>query len=1346
MCSSHDRIRAAYRPAWALALLLCLAAVPAAAQAPTVNGWFYGDGDDARYFPYAESEYGSVLYSYFHVPTSRIYVALVVSHAVNDLACSATRDYTDSTGWNPPRPCRRLTDSEFATFTLECAPGSPNAWTWQQGFACAQDTQNPPSDWVSDPSCGASSPAGDWPPGIVSSSSFAMNANTYQANPSPAWDLYVDGTSVDQWKSPFVASAPNDATAVPGYDTFSGGGYQWEWSMVYEWSVDLGPGGADCGDDPIYFVTGNSHHSPSKNDDENDEFPPPDDEDDLIFSDWGDLPEGMVDGVSRAYGTSAANGGARHYLKVSSPYLGQDLQPEPDGQPTSDATGDGSEEDGVTANVTGNWTPGSTRSIEVTVGNAPSGALLGGWFDWNGDGDFDDAGEFVSWNVGNGTQTLPLTVGAGFDWQGDSLYARFRLFSSAAAAPGGSLTQADSVGTATDGEVEDYVFGPGTLPVTLNAFSTERAHGGPVVARWQTASETDNVAFELWGRVAGEWRPVSELIQARGGGTSALPQSYEVRFEPPPGLTALQLVDYDSRGRAGRYGAFHLGRSYGEVQPVRRIDWSGPRAQREARLRERGFADTTAGRGPRVAERRAGAPAGERRWRKLRAGAPLRGDDALGRGASALAIDTRRGRPPWLPGGDPSNGTVHVETGPLTHVAVTEPGIQRVTYETLRDGGLDLAGVHAREIAVTWRGEPVARWIDGGPRFGPGSAIEFLGHPPAGDDALYIDAALYQVVVDRTLARDARRIGRGTARRVSESYLREAWVDRPALHHPQSPTGDPWVERSLLVRSGAPTTVTLDVPVEGPVADGPARLVVRLGGITDLPDLLDPQGAPTPEHEVDVWFRAPGADFVQVATSSASGNRDWTIEAELPAGALQPGLAQIQLRFTTRYPFSLVVVDRYGLLYPSPYRGPSLDFGPDGWMSGYRVEGFTTPEVAAYAEGRAGALVRIEPRVVPSGGGWAAEIRPMAAERFWVTAAPHAPEVFTTEAPGDLLAAPADLVVIAGSGLVGTRALEDYAAQRAAFDPVVIDVEDVYNAVGYGMALPSAITDYLAARDAVHPFSHVQLVGADCYDRRNYVSQCVSSVPLPTARVAVTHYSPSQNRLVDLDGDGIGDKAVGQFSVRSEAELATIVAKGAAWEASGLAGAESALLIAEEGDGLHDFLGQIDRVGRRLGWSGADVLDLALHPSIQTARDALRASLEAGRALTVFSGHSSPTVWGFRSLLTPGTAAALTNQGRPTIAVPLACETTYDVSPDANVLGHQLLYAGDRGALAISGAVSLSGLQENERMAAHVLEGLTAGLTLGEAVQAAREALGASHLELLDNWVTQGDGALRLEP
>ncbi len=95
--------------------------------------------------------------------------------------------------------------------------------------------------------------------------------------------------------------------------------------------------------------------------------------------------------------------------------------------------------------------------------------------------------------------------------------------------------------------------------------------------------------------------------------------------------------------------------------------------------------------------------------------------------------------------------------------------------------------------------------------------------------------------------------------------------------------------------------------------------------------------------------------------------------------------------------------------------------------------------------------------------------------------------------------------------------------------------------------------------------------------------------------------------------------------------------------------------------------------------------------------------------------------------------------------LPLACETTYDISPSADVLGHQLLYSGEQGALAISGAVSLANIDDNERMADHILDGLESGLTLGEAVQAGREALGSAYQTLQDNWLTQGDVTLKLE-
>lgn len=430
---------------------------------PTVNGLFYGDGDNTMYQLYSVSEYGSGLYVYYDAPNTKLYVALVVTHDVNDMVCSDVRDYTSSAGWGPGRNCKRGTDSEFAEFTLECAPGSPNSWTWKQAMGCELDSAPPPSDWKSDATC-PSAEGTIWPTSTQASTSWVANANDYQtaypySTPWPGsrdlpWDMYTGGTDLKKWTSPFVSSDPNDVTQVPGYpvhtpyDQFGSGyspAYGWEWSMIYEWSVDLGPGGTNCGDDPIWLVTGSSHHSPSKNDDENDDFPPPDPNDPPpILADWGDLPD--------FYGTLFASDGPRHYLTVNGPYLGQDIRNETDGQPTATATGDGSEEDGVTINLT-------DGTLQAFVSNGP--ALLGGWFDWNNDGDFDDSGEFFSWNVATGLNTLPFTIGTGFDLQSSTqLYSRFRLFSDATAAPGGSLDQGDYLGEATNGEVEDYLTTP----------------------------------------------------------------------------------------------------------------------------------------------------------------------------------------------------------------------------------------------------------------------------------------------------------------------------------------------------------------------------------------------------------------------------------------------------------------------------------------------------------------------------------------------------------------------------------------------------------------------------------------------------------------------------------------------------------------------------------------------------------------------------------------------------------------------------------------------------------------------------------------------------------------------
>ena len=96
--------------------------IASAAAPPVVNGLFYGDGDYKDYWLYSQSEYGSGLYVYFDEPT--VYLALVVTRTINDNVCGPAdpdQPYTTDAGWNPPRNCKKNSDSEYASWTLRCS-------------------------------------------------------------------------------------------------------------------------------------------------------------------------------------------------------------------------------------------------------------------------------------------------------------------------------------------------------------------------------------------------------------------------------------------------------------------------------------------------------------------------------------------------------------------------------------------------------------------------------------------------------------------------------------------------------------------------------------------------------------------------------------------------------------------------------------------------------------------------------------------------------------------------------------------------------------------------------------------------------------------------------------------------------------------------------------------------------------------------------------------------------------------------------------------------------------------------------------------------------------------------
>jgi len=178
--------------------------------------------------------------------------------------------------------------------------------------------------------------------------------------------------------------------------------------------------------------------------------------------DFGDAPD-------PTYPTLEASDGARHI--AFGPLLGLNRDNEIDALVSADAQGDDldqvpDDEDGVSFSQ---LRAGFGGSATVTVSDAPSGALLNAWIDFNANGVWE-SGEQIANNlvVADGSNIVLITVPGGA--MPGNTFARFRLSSSAVSSP---------TGVAFDGEVEDYQVNitpnlppsPPGLPATTSTYT-----------------------------------------------------------------------------------------------------------------------------------------------------------------------------------------------------------------------------------------------------------------------------------------------------------------------------------------------------------------------------------------------------------------------------------------------------------------------------------------------------------------------------------------------------------------------------------------------------------------------------------------------------------------------------------------------------------------------------------------------------------------------------------------------------------------------------------------------------------------------------------------------------------
>lgn len=950
-------------------------------------------------------------------------------------------------------------------------------------------------------------------------------------------------------------------------------------------------------------------------------------------------------------------------------------------------------DDGVS--WTGTWASGvGHASVSVTCQAAP--CYLYVWFDWNGDRDFNDTYESGDhWTINtNGTSTISIDFNYNFSGNlpAGTYYSRFRLFAAQPNNPQPNGTALTSGGVNIVGEIEDPPItssGSGTpTPVTVSYFRAQR-QGSSVTFDWSTSTETGNVGFNLYVEDGDQMTRINTDLIPSLVVDSLERQDYT--YTADVAGNTFYFEDVSTRGATERFGPFQLGQPIGDRMDTEKIDWQSIHQDND------------------------GSYAGQQ--------AALKNNMKLP--AAAL---------------QPENNTPGMQLTTSLNMKVRQTGIYRVSYEMLRDAGLDLAGVPLRKVTVTNQGQMVPVYVEGTAKFGPGAFIEFYGQAL---DTLYSDTNIYTIQVSSTPASrmqgDSANVGKGLT--PPTAYTETLVVNNQKVYANSAPGDDPWYDTAMFVYT---TAKSWEFPFQvNGLADPAAstNLELVIWGMTSVPQ--------NPDHHLQV--RVNG---ISVADATFDGLIGQTLKIGLPVGVLQEGVntLQITLPGNTGAPYDIVYLDKFNVSYSRLFqaRDGRLTFTAAGKV--FQVTNLPGQDVVVYRMDQSGPYRLNGVKVQAAGSTYTATFAGSnKTDTYMVTAvsALYTPVFEAIRTTADL-SQPAEYLIISHPNFISGLQPLVAARQAQGLTVSVVDVTDLYSQYTYGIFDPQAIQKYIAYAAQNLGTQYVLLVGGDTYDYRNYLRRnTVSFIPsLYTNTSPDARFVPADPLYADLNGDKVPDVAIGRFPVRTNAELAFMVNKTLDYEGKNYP--RTTVFASDKYDGIVSFKNISNSLAASIpvGWSVDNIhLD---DLSVAAARTRLLAAMNRGTALVTFTGHSGPTSWSSLNMFNINNAAALTNAGRPFVVVQWGCWNTYYVDPVNQFLVQKFLFSGDRGAAAVLGASTLTD-SESEKLLGELLTPrlVTPGMTLGQALQSAKSELAQAHPDLLDvllGWSLMGDPALVIQP
>ncbi len=348
-------------------------------------------------------------------------------------------------------------------------------------------------------------------------------------------------------------------------------------------------------------------------------------------------------------------------------------------------------------------------------------------------------------------------------------------------------------------------------------------------------------------------------------------------------------------------------------------------------------------------------------------------------------------------------------------------------------------------------------------------------------------------------------------------------------------------------------------------------------------------------------------------------------------------------------------------------------------------------------------------------------------------------------------AAKADLVILSNRAFFGAARDLQLRRQQGGLTVKLVDVDDVYDEISFGIEEPYAIRTFLQKAAADWGTRYVLLVGDATSDPRNYLGlNSLNSVPSKFVATELLK-TASDDWFVDFNGDGFPELSVGRLAVKTEAEAATVVAKIAAFEDSVKASApwlQRVVHVADEDDSPEtnpfSFEKAVSDLSALVPPSiGVDSIRIG-QLGMPAAHDSVVSRLNQGALLYTYVGHGTQDSWSKFHVFDAEDGSTLTNGGRLPVIVTMNCLNGLFADANADSLAEVLQKSPSGGGAAIWASSALTNPNGQGVLARTLYSTLFAspGVRLGDATLAAKAAVNDS--DVRRTWILFGDPTMKI--